>query len=137
MTCWMLSTQGLGTGQHSWPRRRLLQKYTTPLGWSPGPSQGIASCIPSVSTHFPALARCPRTWLIKDIQCRPIIFDFEGHKSRLTNKMKTAKYNFMCDSDWTQAGPDGLGQSHQTALDLCAQCLCFPSSHKLLHRFIA
>ena len=103
-----------------------------------GPSQGIASCILSVSTHFPALAHCPRTWLIKDIQCRPIIFDFEGHKSRLTNKMKTAKYNFMCDSDWTRTDPDGLGWSHQNSSGSVQGNVCvFLFSTKLLHRFIA
>lgn len=30
----------------------------------------------------------PRTRLIKDIQCQPIISDFDGHKSRLTNKKR-------------------------------------------------
>lgn len=43
-------------------------------------------CFHSFSSIFCRRSFAPWTRLIKDIQCQPIILDFDGHKSRLTNK---------------------------------------------------
>lgn len=43
-------------------------------------------CFHSFSSIFCRWSFAPWTRLIKDTQCQPIILDFDGHKSKLTNK---------------------------------------------------